>query len=138
MMARGFRCWLHKWQEVLFWLPAILAVMVVAFYVIPAMDPRTGMDGWGALWGQLTIAFAAVVSAFLSWAFQHLYFYDLSDDDERELIDHACGIDRGTIGPDTGKRVGAGPPTWHALIVLTLDRAQWLAVFWLLFSRLAP
>lgn len=123
-----------RWQEPFFWLPAILAVMLAAYYVIPILDPRSGIDGFGPIWGQLLVAVAVILSGFFAWALRMLYSLELSDDDERELIDHACGIDRDS----TGRRLGHGPQSWPAVIILIVDRAQWLAIFWLVLSRFAP
>lgn len=125
---------LGRWQEPFFWLPAILAAMIAAWYVIPILDPRSGIDGFGPIWGQLLVAVAVVLSGFFAWALRMLYSLELDDDGERELIDHAAGIER---TPD-GTRIGHGPESWPAVVILIMDRAQWLALFWLLLSRFAP
>lgn len=125
---------LYRWQEPLIWLPCLVAVLTVAYYLIPAIDPRAGVDGWGAVWNMLPVVLAAVAAGFLAWLFKTLYFLELCDKDERELIDHACGIDRSI----TGERIGAGPATWHAVAVLLMDRLTWFAIFVLLLSRFSP
>lgn len=131
---RSLRAFLSRWQEPLFWLPSIFAVLLVTYYLFPALDPRSGIDGFGTIWGQLAVAFGVMLAGFLTWAIRTIYQYELTDADERELIDHAAGIERSA----TGSRIGHGPQSWHAVAVLVLDRAQWLAIFWLLLSRLAP
>lgn len=126
--------WLHRYQEILTWLPAILAALLLMQWVIPWIDPRSGLDGWGTLWGMALVALAAAGAGFGAWLFEVTYRLEITDDDERELIDHACGIDRG----DAGKRIGAGPPTTHALAVLALRETRTLIVFLALFWQLSP
>ncbi len=132
--AAGIRAFVSRWQEPLFWLPSIFAVVLVAFYLFPALDPRSGVDGLGTIFGQFVVAFGVMLAGFLTWALRTIYSLELTDSDERELIDHAAGIDR-TVD---GKRLGHGPQSWPAVIIITLDRAQWVAIFWLLLSRLLP
>ena len=47
--AAGIRAFVSRWQEPLFWLPSIFAVVLVAFYLFPALDPRSGVDGLGTI-----------------------------------------------------------------------------------------
>lgn len=123
-----------RWQEPLAWLPAIFATLLIAYYLLPALDPRSGIDGFGGIWGQLVVAFGVMMAGFFTWALRTLYFNEFSDRDERELIDHAAGIERAS----DGQRLGHGPQSWPAVYILILDRAAWLATFWLLLSRFAP
>ena len=125
---------LGRWQEPFVWLPTTLAVMIAAWHVIPIIDPRSGIDGFGPIWGQLLVAVAVVLSGFFAWALRMLYSLELDDEGERELIDHAAGIERNS----DGTRLGHGPESWPAVVILIMDRAQWLALFWLLLSRFAP
>lgn len=126
--------WLGRWQELTIWLPAIIAIMVVASLTLPYVDPRAGVDGWGALWGQLQVVVGVMLAGFLTWLLRTTYQLELRDDDERELIDHAAGIERKA----SSERIGWTLQSWPAVAILTLDRLQWLAVFWLLLLRFAP
>lgn len=126
---------LSNWQEPLLWLPIALALGIAAYYVIPSIDPRAGIDGWGAVWNYIVVTIAVLLAGFLAWLLHRTYFLELDDDDERELIDHACGIER---SEGTGFRIGAGPTTWQAIVVLLRKDFLWLAVFWLVLSRLLP
>ncbi len=128
---KKFRAWLSRWQEPIVWLPLLLALLLGAYYVIPAIDPRSGVDGFGSLWGMLITAIGAVFAAFFAWLFVEAYHLSLRDSDERELLDHACGIERSL----EGKRLGAGPQSWTAVVIYIWNQALWLAVFWLLLQR---
>lgn len=121
-----------RWQEPLFWLPAALLVLVCAYYVLPQIDPRSGIDGFGGLFAALLTAFNALLAGFLAWLLRALYFLELADPDERELLDHAAGIDRGV----DKCRVGSGPQSWPALVFLIGDRTAWLALFAIIFTAL--
>jgi hypothetical protein len=123
---------LKRWQEPVVWLPLLIVLLVIAYQVLPQIDPRAGIDGFGALWASGVTAFNAVLAGFLTWFLRQLYTLELTDADERELIDHAAGIDR----DGTGKRAGAGPATTQALGILALDRAVWLAIFLPVFYAL--
>lgn len=114
------------------WLPLLFVLLVIGYQVLPQIDPRAGIDGFGALWASGVTAFNAVLAGFITWFARQLYMLELTDEDERELIDHAIGIDRA----ENGKRFGAGPATTQALGILALDRAVWLAIFLPVFFAL--
>jgi hypothetical protein len=76
-----------------------------------------------------------MIAAFLAWLFGTLYGLELTDEHERELIDHGAGIDRSR---ETGQRIGHGCSSWQAVAVLGIYQARWLIVFCVLFWRLAP
>lgn len=130
---RVFARILARWQELLVWVPMVVGALLLAQWLIPQLDPRAGVDGWGALWGMLLVVLAAVLAGFLAWLLLSTYTLELTDRDERELIDHACGIDRGMAD----QRIGAGPATWQAVAVLLGKQAAFLFLFALLFDRLA-
>lgn len=134
LLVGGAR-FVSRWQELLVWVPLLVTLLLVAQYLIPYADPRAGIDGWGAVWGILLVTLAALVAGFLAWLLLTTYSLELTDHDERELIDHACGIDRSV---NSGRRVGAGPATWQAVAVLVAKQGTWLLLFYWLFSRLAP
>lgn len=126
--------WLSRWQEPVVWLPLSFLALVCAFYAFPAMDPRSGIDGFGSLWGSLLVAFDALLAAFLSWLFLDTYHFTPRDSEERELLDHACGIER---SGDDGKRLGHGPQSWPAAFLYVWHQLLWLALFLCIFYRLA-
>lgn len=125
---------LRRWQELYIWLPLLLGLLYAAYRIIPQLDPQAGIDGWGALWGMLMVVLAAVIAGFLAWLFEVTYSREISDAEERELTDHACGIDR---SDQAGQRIGAGPATWQAVAVLALYRLRWLVLWLALFWRLS-
>jgi hypothetical protein len=133
-MLSAVRRWFGRWQELVLWLPSIFCVLLVAHYLLPALDPRSGVDGFGSVWGQLVVSFGVMLAGFFTWVLRTLYSYELTDKDERELIDHAAGIDRAA----NSERIGAGPMSWPAFWILALDKVQWCFVFWLLLQRFAP
>lgn len=123
-----------RWQEIIIWLPALVALALAAWYAIPHIDRNAGMDGWGALWSYLIVAIGAVVAGFLAWLITRTYHLDFDDDAERELIDYAAGIDR---TPD-GVAIGKGLQSWQATTVWLGHRAFFLVLFWLILSKLLP
>jgi len=123
-----------RWQEPVLWLPLLLLALLFAWYLIPAVDPRAGVDGFGSLWGQLVVAVAVVQAAFFTWLIRRSYFLELTDKDERELLDHACGIER-TLD---GKRIGHGPESLKATLIWIADRVGHLLLFALLLSHFSP
>lgn len=124
--------WLHRWQEPVFWLPAAFLLLVAAYYVLPQIDPRAGIDGFGALWATGVTAFNALVAGFLAWLLRALYFLELTDASEGELLDHAVGMER----DGAGRRIGSGPQSWPALCFLIGDRIAWIVIFALIFTAL--
>lgn len=133
-MIKGILSFFGRWQEPLFWLPTILAALLAAWHVIPILDPRSGIDGFGPIWGQLLVALAVILSGFFTWVLRMLYSLELTDAAERELIDHACGM----IRNEHAVVFGHGPQSWPAVMIFVVDRAQWLGLFWLLLSRFSP
>ena len=126
-MLEAFRAWLHRWQEPVVWLPLLFLALVAAYYVLPALDPRAGIDGFGSLFGLGLAAFEAIVAGFLAWLMVESYHHNPRDRDERELIDHAAGIVR---SPDPNKPpLGHGPQSWPAVVLFVWPQLLWLAIF---------
>jgi hypothetical protein len=129
-----FRNFLHRWQEPVIWMPIALVALLVAFYAIPSIDPRSGVDGFGAIWNALIVIACAGLAGFVAWLLQVTYFRELHDDDERDLADNACGIERDAA---TGKPVHfMGPTSWKPIALLLLDRLTWFAIFSFVFAAL--
>ena len=72
MFAR-LRNWIGRWQEPVVWLPLVLLVALVAFYLIPAIDPTAGMDGWGTLWAMLPVCVGIMLAGFFAWLLRRTY-----------------------------------------------------------------
>ena len=146
---------LGRWRDLLFWLPAVLVVLTIAYYAIPAIDPRSGIDGFGEVWAALVVAFKAMLAGVIAWLMQHFYFRELRDEDE-EFLGWAALGELPEADPSSSAQASAyGMPDsvrngttrreddalrWrarNALIVLTLDRVTWLVPFTLIFAALS-
>jgi hypothetical protein len=126
--------WVDRWQELAVWLPAALAIMIVAYLTLPYIDPRAGIDGWGNLWGQMHVAVGVMLAGFFTWLLRRTYTLGLRLQTRRELIDHAAGIER----DQQRKRTGWTLQSWPAVVILALDHLAWLVLFFLLLSRFSP
>lgn len=122
----------RRWQ-MLVWLPSAVAVALAAFYVLRAVDPSASTDA-GELWGLLIVTLGVLLAGFSAWLLRTVFSLEFSDKDERELIDHGCGIVRNP----NGVYVGIGQTCWHAIAVYAIDRASWLATFWLCLRVFVP
>ena len=131
-LLHTLRAFFARWQEPIVWLPGAFVLLIGAYYLLPQIDPRAGIDGFGSLWASGVTAFNVLLAGFLAWLLRTTYFRELTDTDERELLDHGCGIDRGTDGP----RAGSGPQSWPALAFLIGDRIVWIGTFALIFTAL--
>lgn len=131
-LLHTLRAFFARWQEPIVWLPGAFVLLIGAYYLLPQIDPRAGIDGFGSLWASGVTAFNVLLAGFLAWLLRTTYFRELTDTDERELLDHGCGIDRGT----DGTRAGSGPQSWPALAFLIGDRIVWIGTFALIFTAL--
>lgn len=134
LRLRALRAAVAEWQELIIWLPVAVLLAWIAWRTIPLIDRTAGMDGWGALWGYLVVAIGVMVAGFLAWLVARTYHLDFGDDAERELIDYAAGIDR----TPAGDAFGFGVPSWQATAVWVGHRAFFLALFWIILSKLLP
>lgn len=149
------RAFAARWQELLVWLPLALVIIVGAFYAIPRLDPRSGVDGFGELWAALVIAFKALLAAFVAWLCQRTYMRELDDEDE-EFLGWAALGELPEAEPSTGDAASAyGMPDsirkgttrredealqWrarNALRLLLIDRGTWFAIFLTVFAALS-
>lgn len=110
--------WAH-WAEIP-WILVVLCLMVVAFYVLPRIDPRSGIDGFGDLFFFLIAIVKGMLITFGAWWCKKTYTHDLSKQDEITMLDRSS------------KNPGEIPWT------LVIDRLEWVGwiLFWLfVFSR---
>lgn len=61
------------------WLIALLVLAYIAYRVIPAIDPRSGIDGFGDLFAALVLAVKGVMATILAWACKSLYWWEPAD-----------------------------------------------------------
>lgn len=145
---RALAAHVGKWQEVYLWKPILLVAMVAAYYFIHQADPRSGIDGFGPLWGMLMVLFAHFTAAFGAWIVHNTYFRKNNDNDEEQLQDIAVGnaltVLRSASSIDEhalqALLPGDSDMRWrgrHALIVFALDRLTWYGVWLVLFLKLA-
>lgn len=78
---------LHQWQELVFWKPLLIVLLLVLFYALPRLDPRTGIDGFGDVFHLVIQLLVLAVAAFCAWLFKRTYLRVLEDDEERKLFD---------------------------------------------------
>ncbi|HZX79876.1 MAG TPA: hypothetical protein VFE72_02845 [Lysobacter sp.] len=74
--------WLKKWQDVLFWLPLTALVAIAAYQVIPLIDPRAGIDGWGDLFATLVAGIKGVLATIAAWRCKAKYWFEPGPADE--------------------------------------------------------
>lgn len=78
------RAVLGRWREYL-WLLLILAVAYAAYRIIPSLDPRSGIDGFGDIFNTLVMAAKAVFAASLAYVCKRQFSGDLTDTEEDAL-----------------------------------------------------
>lgn len=77
---------LHDWQELIVWLPALLLALVVLFVLLPRLDPRSGIDGFGDVFALVKQLVVLAVIWFATWLAKRTYFTELDEDAERDLL----------------------------------------------------
>lgn len=121
---RRLTAFLHRWQDLLFWLPLTVVVAYLAYLVIPAIDPRSGLDGWGDLFASLMAGVRGVLATIAAWACKSLYWHEPDAAEEARWRD--------LIAQDAVHGVA-----WRGFAAQSLDRlefAAWLAFWcWVLF-----
>lgn len=134
------RLFASRWQDVLFWLPTIFGLLIILHEVLPRLDPRSGIEGFGPVWDMMLVALGVTLSGVMAWMIRTVYGWEPQDVDDRELIDHACGIDRANTPDASGRhpRIGSGPASWQGVAIYCIQRFEWLATFWLLLRCFVP
>ena len=107
-----FRTFIKNWQDVIIWIPVLLAVIVGLRYALPLLDPRAGVDGLGSLYGYATLLLKGVLITAMAWLCRRTYTRDMTDAEDRDL-QSAARVDR------------------DARWVLVIDRLEWAG--WLIF-----
>jgi hypothetical protein len=76
---------ISDYQEILIWLPPALAAVFLGFHFFPQLDPRSGIDGFGQIYGMLNNVACGIVVCFSSWLTKRAYFGVWSDEDMLQL-----------------------------------------------------
>lgn len=113
------KAFVHEWQEVAVSGPAALLLLVLAYYTIPAVDPRAGIDGFGDLYATLLGVIKGIVVCFSAWWSKRTYLMDLSKEDETWLLN----------------RSAQAPLALGVMVVDRLTWAGWLLFWWWVISH---
>ena len=113
-----FRKFLHDFQELTGWLPLLVLITLAAFFLLPAIDPRSGIDGLADLFHALINTTKLTMAAFGAWLMQRMYFNDLTREQENDLVALERAGDR------------------NARYILWRVRLEWLACFAFCFAAL--
>lgn len=111
------RSFFSRWQDGVIWLPIAILLVVLATWLLPALDPRAGVDGPGFLQGFAILLMKGVLITFLAWMCKRTYTRDLTDEVEGEAWDLA----------------GNGNP-WP-LLIDRLEWAAWLLLWYVILSN---
>lgn len=106
------------YQEILVWLPPALLALFITFKLIPILDPRSGIDGFGQLYAMLLNIVGGILVCFSAWLTKRCYLGVTSDEDVLQLQTFLVNdkIDTPT------KRVLLG--------VKALDLLEWILCVW--------
>ena len=100
----------------LFTAAVLLAACALAFWKLPLVDPRSGVDIWGNVAAIPSILLAGVLCGIVAWVIYNTVFRQLRNADEQALIEAAKG------------------GSWQAVAVLVLDWLRWLVPWYVLFN----
>lgn len=109
---------IKRWQDAA-WLVVLLILAYLAYRIIPAIDPRAGIDGFGDLFNALLMGVKGVASTIMAYLCKRLYWWEPSE--ERECRWH----DEISSNNTTVRRAAA-----TSIILDRLEYIAWLA-FWL-------
>lgn len=108
---------IKRWQDAA-WLIVLLILAYLAYRIIPAIDPRSGIDGFGDLFNALVMGVKGVATTIMAYLCKRLYWWEPSEEREREWHDRLA------LGNNPGRTA------LTAIILDRLEYAAWLA-FWL-------
>lgn len=77
--------WLLRQQDIVAWVPAAVVAMMLIWWLAPAFDPRSGIDGFGDLFVFSVQMVKVIVTLFVTWRVKLAYFHDLRSAQEQEL-----------------------------------------------------
>lgn len=77
-----FRDWLKEWQDGVLWLPIAFAIFFAAWWWLPKLDPRSGIDGLGTLFALSLLVLKGIVCVFMAWLCKRTYTRDWGKLDE--------------------------------------------------------
>jgi len=124
-MLRRIKQLLSTYQEVVVWMPLALLAIAIAFKLIPEIDPRSGIDGFGQMFAMLVNVAGGIVVCFSAWLTKRCYLGTTSDEDvlQIQLFLISDKID------DTTRRT--------LLMVKATDLVEWVLCFafwsWVVF-----
>lgn len=139
---------IKQWREY-FWILLLLALCYAAWKLVPSIDPRAGMDGFGDAFNTLFNAAKGIGAVALAYACKAFFTTDLTEEQERGLAED---LGAGPDAPDTQEvpwQHGyqhfvtleierAAAKRSRARLVLFADRmgwVLWLAFWFLVFFR---
>lgn len=76
---------IKNWQEWIAWLPVAVVTLMAVFYIIPAISPRSGIDGFGSLFTLAVQVVKFIVAVSMAYLIKWHFLSDLSKEDENEL-----------------------------------------------------
>lgn len=107
------------------WLIGLLLLAYLAYRIIPAIDPRSGIDGFGDLFAALVLAVKGVMATILAWLCKSLYFWEPTKAQDANW--HATVEGKSDIGGPSPMEVRRAQ--W-LIVTDRLEYVAWLA-FWL-------
>lgn len=129
------RAAINEWREYK-WLAVVVALAYLAYHLVPSIDPRAGVDGFGDWANALVQAGKGILAVALAYLCKAHLTTDLSDEQERRLSEQLAAkpdhID--ATEPDRNAMVAierAKAIRYAATVKLVADRLGW--VLWIGF-----
>lgn len=92
--SKKLKRFVSDWQDALIWLPVIAVVVYTLYTLIPRIDPRSGIDGFGDLFHASVNILKGVLVTFFAWLSKRVYFFERSDSDLRNTSPDEYRTDR--------------------------------------------
>jgi hypothetical protein len=106
------------------WIAIVIAsgLLILAFKIIPTLDARSGIDGFGDLYFALMMVVKGLLAVSLAWACKAHFWYEIENGDE-----YRCA------------RLIEDDVSWGALVTIAIDRLSWVAWLgwwsWVIFQH---
>jgi len=84
-MKDWFKHIIGEYQELLVWTPPLLVGILIAFKILPQLDPRSGLDGFGQLFAMMINAAGGIMVVFSAWLTKRTYFGITEPEDRAAL-----------------------------------------------------